>query len=120
MWGPQQRWVVPTITGITNGGTSENTVTALGIGNTTTSDGDSNLDADDILIYPNPVKGNTLNVKLMYQAEASYRIVNMIGQTVASGLLKDNQVDVSNLLSGVYFIEVNDGEEIITKRFIRE
>ena len=56
----------------------------------------------------------------MYQAEATYRIINMIGQTVASGALKDNQVDVGNLLSGVYFIEVDDGEEVVIKRFIRQ
>ena len=72
------------------------------------------------MIYPNPVKGSILNVKLLDQVEATYRIVNMIGQTVATGELKDNKVDVSNLRSGVYFIEVNDGEEVMTKKFIRQ
>ncbi len=108
-----------TITGITNGGTSENSITSLGGGYTTTSSDTEGFEGD-FMVYPNPVKGSILNVKLLDQAEATYRIVNMIGQTVASGELRDNKVDVSQLRSGVYFIEVNDGEEVMTKKFIRQ
>ena len=72
------------------------------------------------MLYPNPVKGKTLTVKLLDNAEASYRIVNMLGQEVGKGMIIDDQVSVDGLESGVYFIEVNDGEEVMTKRFIKQ
>jgi len=43
----------------------------------------------------------------------------MLGQTVDFGQLKSQQVNVENLESGMYFIEINDGEEVFIKKFIR-
>jgi hypothetical protein len=44
----------------------------------------------------------------------------MIGQTIMMGELKDQQINVESLNSGMYFIEINDGEETMTKKFIRK
>ena len=74
---------------------------------------------DNFLVYPNPVKGNILNVELFESDHFSYRIINMIGQTVKTGETS-RQINVSSLKSGMYFIEVNDGEEVMTKKFIKE
>ncbi|MBL4906720.1 MAG: DUF5011 domain-containing protein, partial [Sneathiella sp.] len=74
---------------------------------------------DDFKLHPNPVKGNILNIELPEGDHFSYRIINMIGQTVKTGEAS-KQINVSNLKSGMYFIEVNDGEEVMTKKFIKE
>nr|WP_321246631.1 M43 family zinc metalloprotease [uncultured Psychroserpens sp.] len=74
---------------------------------------------EDFVIYPNPVKGNTLFVKLPSNGTASYRILNMLGQTMMTGD-SVKEINVSNLKTGMYFIEVNDGEEIMTKKFIKQ
>lgn len=74
---------------------------------------------DDFMVYPNPVKGSTLYVKLLETTDSKYRIVNMLGQTMLEGTL-DKELDVSNLSAGVYFIEVNDGEEVMTKKFVKQ
>ena len=50
--------------------------------------------------------------------EASYKIVNMLGQTVIQGKVA-SEVNVSSLTEGVYFIEVSSGEEIVSKKFIK-
>jgi len=112
-----------TITGITSGTSSQSDGIALLGGIQGFMDGGDSSDVEfeeDFLLYPNPVKGDVLNVKLLDDVQVSYRIVNMIGQTIRSGELTDNQVDVQNIPSGVYFIEINDGEETMTKRFIRQ
>ncbi|MBT8274425.1 MAG: DUF5011 domain-containing protein, partial [Bacteroidia bacterium] len=108
-----------TITGITGGTQSDDTITALGGGYFTTSDELTGAE-EDFLLYPNPVKGKFLSVKLPDNAEASFRILNMIGQTVRTGMIANDQVSVDGLDAGVYFIEVNDGDEVMTKRFIRQ
>ncbi|OUR93868.1 hypothetical protein A9Q87_03925 [Flavobacteriales bacterium 34_180_T64] len=73
----------------------------------------------DLRIHPNPVKGNILNVELPEGESFSYRIMNMVGQTILRGN-SEGEINVSSLESGMYFIEVNDGEEILTKKFMRK
>ena len=74
---------------------------------------------EDFVIYPNPVKGNTLFVKLSNNENATYRILNMLGQTMMKGD-SVKEINVSSLKSGMYFLEVNDGEETMTKKFIKQ
>jgi hypothetical protein len=73
---------------------------------------------DDFLLHPNPVKGNVVNIELPEADEFTFRIMNMMGQTILKGE-SQGQVNISSLKSGMYFIEINDGEDIMTKKFIR-
>ncbi|WP_395046236.1 M4 family metallopeptidase [Flavobacterium sp.] len=70
-------------------------------------------------LYPNPVE-NVLNVSMIDNRKATYRIYSMIGQEVKSGSLNENEISVSNLESGLYIFEVNDGEKTITKKFVKK
>lgn len=70
-------------------------------------------------IYPNPVKGAILNVQIEKDLE-EYRIVNIMGQIVLQGQVKDGKVDVSSLNTGVYIFEMNTYKEKIAKKFIKE
>ena len=51
--------------------------------------------------------------------ETRYQIYNPLGQTVKSALFKDisETIDISNLSDGVYFIKVQNGQEIL--KFIK-
>ena len=108
-----------TITGISGSSKGNNdSLIALGdFGRPNTTENFSALD-EDFKIYPNPTKGNILNVILPSIEQFSYRVMNMVGQTVIKGNSK-GEVNVSNLQNGMYFIEVNDGEELMTKKFIK-
>jgi bacillolysin len=93
-----------------------NSITALG---GMESFGDEVEFEEDMLLYPNPVS-TMLNVKLVDSGiSATFRILNVLGQEVLSGRLSQKGIDVRDLQSGVYLIEVNDGEEINTQRFIK-
>ena len=73
---------------------------------------------EDFRLYPNPVQGDMLNVELSEGDKFTYRILNMIGQTVGLGN-SEGLVNVGQLESGMYFIEINDGEEIMSAKFIK-
>lgn len=73
----------------------------------------------DFLMYPNPVKGGTLYIKTFSDNTVSYKVINMLGQTVSSGKAS-TEIDVAALKAGMYFLEVNDGEDIMTRKFIKE
>ena len=76
------------------------------------------LSEADIKLYPNPVKGNILNVEVSGMDVFEYRIVNIQGRTIATGT-SEGKIDVSKLDGGMYFIEINDGDELLTKKFIK-
>jgi hypothetical protein len=70
-------------------------------------------------LYPNPVKGEVLNIANL-DTEASFRIFNMMGQELGKGKIENNNVYVGSLKAGTYMIEVSNGTSTTTKRFIKE
>jgi Zinc carboxypeptidase/Domain of unknown function (DUF5011)/GEVED domain/Secretion system C-terminal sorting domain/Fibronectin type III domain len=76
------------------------------------------ISKNEFLLYPNPVKEGILNITPK-AFDVSYRIINAIGQVVNKGKTTQ-EIDVTDLEAGTYFLEVNDGKEIVTKRFIKE
>ncbi|MFM9989374.1 M4 family metallopeptidase [Flavobacterium sp.] len=70
-------------------------------------------------LYPNPVE-NVLNVSVIDNRKTTYRIYNMIGQDVKSGNLNQGEINISNLESGLYIFELNDGEKTLTKKFVKK
>ena len=73
----------------------------------------------EIKIYPNPVKGNLLNVST-FTDNLEYKIYNTLGQIVAQGKLTTNNINVSQLEAAVYLVEFSNAETKIVKRFIKE
>jgi len=73
---------------------------------------------EDFKMYPNPVK-DVLNIQLPEGKQFTYSIRNMLGQTVLKGS-SEGRINLSNVSSGIYLIEVNDGEEKMTRKFIKE
>ncbi|MEQ3691531.1 MAG: M4 family metallopeptidase [Flavobacterium sp.] len=70
-------------------------------------------------IYPNPVKGDILNVQIGKDLE-DYKIYNIMGQLVLQGKISNGQINVSSLNTGVFIIETNTYKEKIAKKFIKE
>ena len=79
--------------------------------------GNENEEAFQLRMYPNPVK-SILRVEAIGIDESTYRIVNMLGQTVMRGTNMSN-INVGNLNNGVYFIEVSTESEKVSKKFIK-
>ncbi|CAM1345488.1 CUB domain-containing protein [Tenacibaculum amylolyticum] len=74
---------------------------------------------ENVTVYPNPVEGNTLFVRALGIDKATYRVLNTLGQAVQKGDLKE-EINVSILESGIYVLEVNNGEKTLTKKFIKK
>jgi hypothetical protein len=84
----------------------------------------SQLDANNITLYPNPAS-ELVNVNL--NANAYINNINVIDATgrlvkTITSTNKNNQVQIntSDLARGIYFIEVNTNAGIVRKSFVRE
>ncbi|MFK7048511.1 MULTISPECIES: M4 family metallopeptidase [Flavobacterium] len=69
-------------------------------------------------IYPNPSNG-VLNIRLLDNRAVSYQIYNLMGQPLKSGKL-NQEINVSDLATGMYVIEINDGQKTLTKKFAKK
>ncbi|OUR97704.1 hypothetical protein A9Q86_15950 [Flavobacteriales bacterium 33_180_T64] len=82
---------------------------------------DTGFELDQSLVvklYPNPVSSTlTVEIDKDYQ---SYSIFNLLGREIAKADLGRRKLDVSALKPGVYIIKFTDGEDIISKRFIKK
>lgn len=78
----------------------------------------NSVNQTDILIYPNPVS-TTLYVKNISR-KANYKIYSAVGRLVSTGLILNNTINVSNLIKGVYIIEIEDVQGSVQKKFIKE
>jgi hypothetical protein len=87
----------------------------------TARDIDNPIDSEvkEIRLYPNPIRGNSLNVLTNYK-DVSYEIYNSLGQIVVKGIMTNNTIDVSSLESALYQIRFTTEGEILTKRFIKQ
>ncbi|MET0759829.1 MAG: M4 family metallopeptidase [Flavobacterium sp.] len=70
-------------------------------------------------LYPNPTS-DVLNVAVDANKEASYRIINFLGQEVQNGKTTGGEISVSNLTNGVYVFELNNGEDTMVQKFVKK
>lgn len=70
-------------------------------------------------LYPNPVKGDVLNIS-DFEGEASFRIFSAVGQELGNGKIVNNTINVGDLATGTYMIEVTTANGTNMKRFIKQ
>lgn len=84
------------------------------------------LQNKNILYYPNPAsKTLSINYSLQVQQQVSIGIYNQIGQEVIH-VIKEQQkegtytheVNIEKLITGIYFIRINTGKEVTTRKLI--
>ena len=80
----------------------------------------SNFEKSTFKIYPNPIKGNTLNADV--KSTTSYQIYDILGKKILSGTVTTNnkKINVSSLKKGIYILKLETSNGSITKKLIRE
>ena len=71
-----------------------------------------------ISVYPNPVNGEVLFISPI--ENATYKVINMVGQEIAKGNIINNEIPVANISAGTYLLEVTTNEKSAVKRFIKQ
>lgn len=72
-----------------------------------------------ISIFPNPAN-RTISIKNIYQPTA-YKIYNLKGKALLSGeAIGINEINISGLSQGVYFIELKNEDVITTRKLIKK
>ncbi|WP_299105857.1 GEVED domain-containing protein [uncultured Tenacibaculum sp.] len=70
--------------------------------------------------FPNPAS-DFVTVKLSSKAEnLSYTMINSLGATIKQGKLDSSTIDVSDLHTGIYILQVNDGQKTLTSKLMKK
>ena len=72
-----------------------------------------------IEIYPNPVVGNTINIKGLTK-DVNYSIISSSGQTISKGRTQNYRIQAARLSSGMYMLQLQTAEGVVSKRFVKE
>ncbi|MEP5340753.1 MAG: T9SS type A sorting domain-containing protein [Algibacter sp.] len=77
--------------------------------------------SSEISLFPNPVD-QEINISIPTEngAISNYNIINTAGQSIMKGTLFNNKIDASQLASGMYIIQIDSGDKIGTKKFIKK
>jgi len=88
-------------------------------GGDTTKTGIQNINANNIEIYPNPAT-DVLHIEVLQSIQ--YRLMNIVGAVVLQGVLKvgSNSLDVTQLTSGMYVIELISKEGRIIRKVLKQ
>lgn len=75
---------------------------------------------EELKLYPNPAK-DFVTFYIQGNIQSRVRISSLTGKTVKILTLdqETNTIDVSGLPSGMYFISIEDGEEVISKKLLK-
>jgi hypothetical protein len=99
---------------------------SMSIGNlTVTSCSITGIDesvSSSISTFPNPIANYlTINGLLESNLNTSYQIRSLTGATVLEGVfINTNMIDLSELNSGVYFLQINSNNQLVTKKIIKD
>ncbi|WP_417557875.1 endonuclease [Mesoflavibacter zeaxanthinifaciens] len=79
-----------------------------------------NFEKSTFKIYPNPIKGNTLNADV--KSTTNYQIYDILGKKILSGTVTTNnkKINVSSLKKGIYILKLETSNGSVTKKLIRE
>nr|WP_315231549.1 M4 family metallopeptidase [uncultured Flavobacterium sp.] len=71
------------------------------------------------VLYPNPAT-DVLSISIKENKSGSYKIYNSYGFELQNGKTSGGEINVSTLTKGIYFFELNNGQETIVKTFIKK
>lgn len=78
-----------------------------------------NNTSSNLLIYPNPTNGE-LNIETGTLTIAEAKIVDITGKTIATISFDSNTADVSYLANGIYFLQIQTENGLVTQKIIKE
>lgn len=84
--------------------------------------GVENLSKDKaLLLFPNPVT-NELNIQTNINNQTQYKIYNLVGQIIKTGVLQSHltTISIDNFSGGIYIIELTADKKYERQRFIVE
>lgn len=74
---------------------------------------------EGLSIYPNPSNGNILYITSTKDLTKTVRISTVLGQQILFKVLIGRELDITSLPQGVYVLQIKEGGQKATRKFVR-
>ncbi|MGB2088413.1 MAG: T9SS type A sorting domain-containing protein [Psychroflexus salarius] len=73
----------------------------------------------DVVFYPNPVKGNLVNISISNANTFTVEVYNVLGKQVLKQTANNSaRLNTASLKSGVYLVKITEGNQSLTKKLV--
>lgn len=75
---------------------------------------------EEYTIYPNPVSTGELTISKTTAVDVQYALIDILGKKVLKGVLteRENRIDISSIQTGMYIVEIFDGQKTSTQKVV--
>jgi hypothetical protein len=73
---------------------------------------------EGLSLYPNPVSNGKVYITSKNDLDKSITIFDVLGKKALQTTISSKELNVSDLLPGVYIIKINEGEATATRKLI--
>jgi hypothetical protein len=78
----------------------------------------SEQSSDVLGFYPNPVSNGKIYIISKNTTDKEITIFDVLGKKVTHTILNNKELNISSLTSGVYIIQIKEGENTATRKLI--
>ena len=85
------------------------------------------LNGASLNVFPNPVTNNmNIQIEIRKNVSLNVTVTNLLGETLVSDTKDLNEgiqtlnVNMNNLPTGIYFLNLSDGQEVISKKILKQ
>lgn len=73
---------------------------------------------DGLSMYPNPVSNGKVYITSKNDLDKNIIVFDVLGKKALQTTITSKELNVSDLLPGVYIIKINEGEATVTRKLI--
>lgn len=121
-WAPSSFVIEGSIYFVTGYGEDQHTTWRYYLGDPVSTNVTSTTGHQDLRLFPTPFN-HTVNLQSNSHSDlsnSSFKVVNLLGQQIHHGMLTSNEVNLSFLKSGIYFISIKTAEGLLSQKIIKE
>ncbi len=71
-----------------------------------------------VKLYPNPAFGGVVHIITQANADKRISVYDVFGEVVLTDKISGKTLDISRLVSGVYVLQVNEGQNTMTRKLV--
>lgn len=72
----------------------------------------------EVKLYPNPAFGGVVHIITKANADKQITVYDVFGEVVLTDKIANKILDISRLVAGVYVLQVNEGQNTLTRKLV--
>lgn len=76
------------------------------------------LSIEGLSIYPNPASGDKIYISTKFDRTKKVEVYNVLGKPILSADLNGNELNISSLDPGIYFLKIREGDKSSTRKLV--